>query len=332
MHLGRATPGDRPAEFILSFDCEGRWGLEPFGIGCDHITRARLPDVYARLLEILDRHRVPGTFAFVAAFTLSRDQAEEHRELFEGLTWDGRDWFAPFREALRRNGGDGWLCPEALAMVAAAPAHEIASHSFCHLPLSESQVDRQTFDREMEKVRWTEALHGVASQTFVYPQNIIGHADRLSHWGFVAYRPPRPAEERSGTLARLGRYLDEINLWEPSQSSGKAGMPACLPEGRFINYRYGLRRKIPFGVTASKLRHMLDHAIRRGGVLHLYCHPHEFIRGDRQFELLDHLLGLVSERARNGEVRPCTQRQYYEQRLRDAGGCGALPKAACSRT
>ena len=58
------------ATFILSLDCEGKWGVADL-LGSDHarqLTDDRLRKAYAEIVALLDEHQVPATFAFVGAF------------------------------------------------------------------------------------------------------------------------------------------------------------------------------------------------------------------------------------------------------------------------
>ena len=55
------------ARFILSFDCEGKWGMADDAamasnnpINGDSLTKA-----YTQIFEILERHKIAATFALV---------------------------------------------------------------------------------------------------------------------------------------------------------------------------------------------------------------------------------------------------------------------------
>ena len=129
--MNRTTPGPRPATFILSFDCEGKWGLaDHLSAGLEaQLNNAALNDVYRRLLALLAQYDLPATFAFVAAHTLSPAESQAHPELLPPLTGPAQRWLTSSQQALDRGEVDGWLNPRALALVAAAGQHEIASHS-----------------------------------------------------------------------------------------------------------------------------------------------------------------------------------------------------------
>ena len=58
----------------FSFDCEGKWGMTDISTPWDvNLTRANLFDVYQFILETLKQNDIPATFAFVGAFTETRE-------------------------------------------------------------------------------------------------------------------------------------------------------------------------------------------------------------------------------------------------------------------
>jgi hypothetical protein len=302
------------ASFVLSLDCEGRWGVANFGKDSGHITNERLIDAYARLIGALGKVRIPATFAFVAALVLSRDEARAHPEWFAPMKIRTSDWYTLFQQDLRRGSVEGWLCPELLDIVRRDPRHEIASHGFSHCTLADDDISDSDFDREMRQLRAVEMLKALAARTFVFPCNRVGHLDRLAAASFEAYRPARAAETRFGQHWRIIRLAEEFNLWERPPPDSGGGRPAPLPPGRYINGRAGLRRFVPISVTLRKIAFMLDAAIENGGAVHLYSHPHEFIACHHQFELFEAILELVAVRVRAGTLVAETQLDYLRRR------------------
>ena len=65
----------------------------------------------------------------------------------------GRPWLEKFHSDAEKDNFEGWLIPELLDIVQSDIAHEIASHGFTHLPLSESLIDRNSFLNEMNKMK-----------------------------------------------------------------------------------------------------------------------------------------------------------------------------------
>ena len=59
-----------PATFILSLDCEGKWGVADHLDAQTHrsLADARLRAAYRDILAALDRYDIAATFAFVGLF------------------------------------------------------------------------------------------------------------------------------------------------------------------------------------------------------------------------------------------------------------------------
>ena len=77
-----------------------------------------------------------------------------------------------------------------------------------------------------------------------------------------------------------------------------------------MNWRCGLRRIIPPAITVRRWRSMLLDAERRGGVAHLWLHPHNLITGHRQMELLEDMLDVLNVMVKQERIRVMTQREY----------------------
>ena len=313
----------KPATFIFSLDCEGKWGAADRldETGYRRFTTAALETVYRRLVHLFDRYEVPATFAFVSSFYLTPDEAHAHADWFEPVDYGGNDWFAAFRSDFQAGQHDGWFCPAALDAVLSSGGHEVASHGFSHVPLGESDIDEDAFRREMELIRETEALRGIETDTFIYPRNRIGYLPLLPQYGYRGYRPPSACDSGRGAVGKVLRYANELNPFEPLQRQGEPGVPPLLPPlplppGRMLLVRSGNRRWIPPAVIKRKYEIMLDRAIAGGCVVHVFTHPHNFMTGVRQYEVLEGLLRAVAQRARSGELRIATQRDYCEQLFR----------------
>lgn len=300
------------ATFIFSLDCEGKWGaadlLESSVLGS--YTSAGLEEAYRRLVELLDKYEVPATFAFSSCFYLTADEVNAHPQWFEPSDFNGRDWFKPFKSDLAKQQFDGWLSPKALEIVMKSSAHEIASHGFSHIPLGDTLISERQFRREMECIRAAEALRGIKTETFVFPRNKIGYLSALSEYGFTAYRPPDPGNLNKTAGAKLVRLANDFNLFEKPVDHSDSGEPLALPAGRYLTLRNGFRRWIPTAAIKTKIESVLDRTIRNGQVCHLFSHPHNFITGWRQYDVLEVILQAVAERVRAGELTVQTQQEY----------------------
>ena len=68
-----------PGTFIISLDCEGKWGIADRDnrIESGFITRSALIRAYESLLRVLSVYEASATFAFVMALTLTKNELDD---------------------------------------------------------------------------------------------------------------------------------------------------------------------------------------------------------------------------------------------------------------
>lgn len=285
--------------FILSLDCEGRWGV------ADHLTaenRACLSDAplrraYGDIVAALDKHEIRATFAFVGAFTWSRETADlpALRELARRIP----DYMAPILADIET--GEGWFGEWALDLL--PDVHEIGLHGTIHLPWS--NVDEATAQAELDLLG---TMPRVANaKTYVFPRNQVNHTHLLASAGIRAWRAARQQ-------SRTSSFLSELNPLTAADP-----LTAGIPAGRFINWRKGARRLIPVGLTVRRARHMLRHAARIGGTVHFWSHPENIASAPGTLEVLDAILGEVAEFRKKGLIRTLTQEEFILKQPHDIG-------------
>lgn len=300
------------ASFILSFDCEGKWGmadqLEPYLQA--HLTDQALVSVYDRLVTLLARYDVPATFAYVMAFTLTPDQRALFPQLAPGYGAGEDQWMAYHWADLAKGNNEGWFQPHALDAVKADGRHEIACHGFCHRPLSEALISEKAAQAEIEAAQAVAKLKGVTLRTMIFPRNMIGHLPVLRRSGFVGYRAllPRPG----GRVGQIAKLAQEFNVWAKPQNGAavKPGELVEIPAGYFFNWRFGMRRRVPQAVTVKRWSNLLEHTVRGGGVTHLWLHPHNLITGPDTCRSLEAVLARVARLRDAGKLTIETQEQY----------------------
>jgi peptidoglycan/xylan/chitin deacetylase (PgdA/CDA1 family) len=305
--------------FIFSLDCEGYWGMaDVIADGpAPGWPSAALAEVYARLLALFERFETPATWAFVAAFVHTAEEMRGCAYLTQQeIPYRGRDWATACKRSWAAGDTDGWLCPEALELVRAAGAHEVAAHGFSHLPLDETDTTATAAARELKLLAAFWEARGLSPDTFVFPRNQPGHLEQVGE-RYAAYRPPHRLEVRRGAGARLLRLVDEMSPFVQPAAHGTAGeRPAALPPAQLLNHRAGGRRLVPPAITLLRIRRLLRRAIETGRVVHLYSHPHNFLTGQGQFELLAEVLALVQAHVSSGELQVMTQSDYAARMCR----------------
>lgn len=305
--------------FIVSLDCEGKWGmadsLQPYMHAL--FTDAALARVYDDLVGIFASHDVPATFAYVMAFTLS----EEERRAFPQLTpreGASDSWLAHHWADLSRGNGEGWFQPHSLDVVKADGRHEIACHGFSHRPLGDGMISEEEAEAELQAAEAVAALKGVRLRTLIFPRNMVGQLEVLRRNGYVGYR--EMLRRPPGKLGRVVRLAEEFNIWPPPQKAVRArkGELVRIPAGRFFNWRFGSRRRVPPGVTVKRWTNLIDRAAATGGVAHLWLHPHNLITGPETRATLEQVLRHAARLRDAGRLLMETQAQYCERMLGEA--------------
>jgi peptidoglycan/xylan/chitin deacetylase (PgdA/CDA1 family) len=298
------------ARFVLSFDCEGKWGVADHMTSATHalLTDERLRRAYADILAVLDEFSVAATFAFVGLFSLSRQQMKALRPALEAHSRDVPGYLEPALADLDHGTGQGWLGDWALEAVEQADAgHEIGLHGGTHVPFDWPGMSREVARRDLQLLGTIHAPLLSRVSTFVYPRNHIAHLDVVDAVGMAGYRGARIHLSRAFSLA------SEFNVLSRPQVDADATCPLQVPSGYFINIAAGPRRIVPQAVSRDRARRMLRHAARTNKVVHYWTHPENIAAAPETLTLLRGIVEDVS-------------------RLRDAGRCTVLTQESYCRT
>lgn len=296
--------------FIISFDCEGKWGMADHLTDTHHrlLTDESLAKVYRDLVAMLARHQIPATFAFVMAFLL--DEAERRIFAEELVVLDDGDrWMVDVGRG-QAAGSQGWFQPAALTAVRAAGVHEIACHGFCHRSLGEGELSIEEARREFRLAERVARLKDIRLQTLVFPRNRVGNLQAVRDQGYVGYRLRQPLKGR--VPAKLANLAQELNMFPTAED---AAVPApgglvAIPHGYFFNWRYGNRRLVPPAITVRRWRNLLDRAANEGKVAHLWLHPHNFITGPSTWQPFEAVLAHAQKLFQQGRLELLTQADY----------------------
>ena len=317
-----------PPTFILSLDCEGKWGLADMLRPRHHrqLTNSNLVGAYRLLLDMFARYEIPATFAFVMALTLSNEEKERFPVLDRRQN-PGDPWLEHYWRCLEDGLSQGWHVPETLELVRDAGVHEIASHSFCHRPLGNGSIDPKGAAEELAHADAAAALKGLKLRTLVFPRNEVGNLRTVRSAGYLGFRsrlaPPR------GKAGRFAALLNEFVVKpSPQQPDDLVEDLVAIPSGRFFNWRFGLRRLVPPAVTRARWHNQLEQCSLNGGVVHLWLHPHNLITGPGTARVLADVLEDVARFRDRGLVQVMTQRDYCEQSLGGSRPADRSPASA----
>jgi hypothetical protein len=186
------------------------------------------------------------------------------------------------------------------------PRQEIATHTFSHFYAGEGQ-SREEFGADLQAAVEIAARRGVTLRSIVFPRNQHNpeYDSTLLEFGIRAYRGnPRGYAWRFDTAsqsrARAKRAMRLLESYTPlsgsathswtdvMQPSGLADVRASYP---LRPYTPELRALDP--LRLGRIRSSLRQAAKRGEILHLWWHPHNF--GTYTEENLGFLTAVLTE-------------------------------------
>ena len=300
------------ARFILSFDCEGKWGMadDPAMASKNPIGYNSLVKAYSRIFEILENYEVPATFALVGLFAGGYEEYVESRNLLLESK-PHNSWLQIPEQSFSAGITDGWFYPELVENIRSKGMHEIASHSYSHLPLHNIDVTKNSFTTELNLVQQWSVNNSIEIDTFIFPRNQIQYQDALNDLGYLGYR--QCDLQNAAYANRIKILQDECNIRKKSDAHSTLVEPVAIPPGTFLNWRNGPRRAIPKQLTLKRWSNVLRHAAATGGVAHLWLHPHNLITAKGQDHLFERAISMVATMHKNERILPVTQKQYCEQ-------------------
>lgn len=297
------------ARFILSLDCEGKWGVADQLTNSEqrYLTDARLRYVYAAILRLLDQYELQATFAFVGLFGESSAGFRRLRPAVNHLA-EKSPYLAAALLEIDSGCTEGWHGDWAVGMVGEARLqHEIALHGITHVPWG--KLSRKLAKAELELFGHLGSAVR-QSQTFIFPRNDVAHVDLL---GGVAIEGFRLAPTPRMRVVSLASEFNLLSPPEPDPPPASEG-PLPIPAGYFVNWRHGLRRLVPHAVSRARGAIMLKRAEERGEIVHMWLHPENIATAENTLSVLESLLIQVAKLRDLGRCEVLTQLDYVRSR------------------
>ena len=292
------------ARFILSLDCEGKWGVADQLTANVHqqLTNADLRIGYHQVLKLLDEYDVPATFAFVGLFAESPEGFCKLLPTLKDMALGSPDYLAPALADAERGSRQGWHGAWAIEqLLASKTPHELALHGVTHIPWD--SIDRAQAESEMRLLQEMDVPVRDA-RTFVYPRNRVAHADLLGEFGIAGYRKSPPPK------SRLASLLAEFDIFARPEWEGPTGEPQPIPAGHFVNWQSRARRIVPIELSTLRADRMLREAAAGDGIVHFWLHPENVVTAPRTLVLLRKIIELVARYREAGHCEVMTQIDY----------------------
>lgn len=297
--------------FIQSYDCEGLWGVADLvnAHSRESLSSVRLAEVYDSLLALLDQFHLPATMAWVGMFALPSSAYEGVLPLLKQLHARCPGYLDSFFSDLESGRANHWNGAACLARVQErARLLEIGFHGFSHIPWDWPGFDSSAAKLEVAGMAQVAAGCGLPFNTFVFPRNAVNHIDVLQTSRVIGYRAAR--QPRS----RFRRLLGEFSPWPTadahSRPSDRSGDLVPIPAGDFFSTQFGLRRIIPSKITVARWRSIIDSAIKRSGVAHLWLHPENLALASEGVSVLGEVLSYVARARDAGNLEVLTMSDY----------------------
>ena len=290
---------------VISLDLELFWGVRD--VTTVDAYRANLVGAHDAARQLLDRfgnHEIHATWACVGLlFAHDRDEGLAHAPRLRP-SYD-RSRLSPYGELEFADLDSDRRCyfaPDLIAEISSRPNQEVATHTFSHFYCTEKGQTAAQFDADLEAAIAIASKLGVRPTSLVFPRNQYNHAylPVLQRRGINAFRGHfrswmfERGSTRAGVAAR--RALRLADNYAPVHRDCTATLrrsgaaPLNIPGSRYLRpYTPALRH-----LDSLRMRRMkgeMSRAAERGGMYHLWWHPHDFgTHLDRNIELLDNLL------------------------------------------
>jgi len=274
----------KPGTMVVSLDLELAWGrfdLLPL-VTLEHESRQERKHI-PPLLALFDRYDIPATWAVVGHLMLERcvrnQQGVAHPDLLPHAyySWFPLDWYC-LDPCTTVDSAPAWYAPDIVEWIRRTRVrHEIGSHSFGHIYYGDPECTPSVALADLNAALEIAARQGILLKSFVFPRNQVGHLDILKRFGLRSYRGAEPPLIRTENrvLQRAVHFLDQLLALRPRAVRAEEALPGLwnLPGNHFFIARDGMRRMIPMASRVLKGKRGITHAVKTGGLYHLWFHP-----------------------------------------------------------
>ena len=308
-----------PGALVVSLDFELAWGVHD-SLGSDGAYRANLVgarEAVPRLLELFDAYGIAATWATVGfLFAESRDELDAYRPSVLPTYADRRR--DPYAVRVGEGERDDPLhfAPSLLREIASVPRQEIGSHTFSHYYCLEPGQTEAQFDADLRAAVAIADARGFTLRSLVLPRHQVrpDYLPAIARAGFRVHRTNEPnllSRPRAARHERLWvRGARLVDAFLPLTGANAVPWSATAPdahglvdvrESRFLRPASArLAALEPWRV--ARIARAMRWAARRGQLLHLWWHPHNFgVRLEENLATLRALLDVFAElRERRG--------------------------------
>jgi peptidoglycan/xylan/chitin deacetylase (PgdA/CDA1 family) len=309
----------RPGALVISLDFELFWGMRDHTAVEPAVTKSLVASrsMVLTLAELFARREVRATWATVGL--LFATTAAEVAALSPAVRPAYReDRLDPYLEPIGPTEDEDplHLAGSLVDRLASSRGQELASHTFSHFYCLEPGPGADAFEADLQAAQAAATRRGLRLRSLVLPRNQWDPtlAPSLVRAGFECYRGPQPGwahRSRRGRDSGLAvRAVRLASTWagpavptfawcELLEPSGLCNIPASA----FVR-PWAPSTKALQSLQDGRIIKALRDAASRGGIVHLWWHPHNFV--EHPAENLERLHRLIDEldrlRATDGMV------------------------------
>jgi len=323
------------AAMVLSFDFELAWGNRRLGKTVDAARFARVHEVVLSLLQTFSEYELPATWATVGHLMLRKEDCrgevfplDVSPPSFRGYPSGWYDGI-PAPDAAEAH---AFYAPRSVRAILDSPVeHEIACHTFTHVPIGDAGCSEATAAGELELCRRSAERWGLELGSFVFPRNIVGRLGLLASAGFRCYRAANSEWYWFGHAHEIYRrrplrypvwclrFLDEwLAVAPPLPPVRRRNELWEIPHSMFFPGRSGVSKWVPLERQVQRAVRGLERAAQRQRVFSLWTHPQNFLTDSRAaLAAFGRICAAAARLREQGHLEVLTMRQVADRM--DAG-------------
>lgn len=251
-------PNNEKGGLIITADFEMSWAWRYTKTGADYLSKGKIErENFPGLIEILDTHNIPVTFATVGHLFLEKCNKGDHDWMHRLPHFDDHwkftegDWYDhdPYTNVSKN---PEWYAPDLIRLILDSDVeHEIGSHTFSHIDLSYKNCPARVAEDEISACIDAAKNFGIALESLVFPGGTWGNIEILKKYGIKIYR-------KKGDFGLAYPYRDEY------------GLLVTLSSGML---EYNLDYGWPEHYVINRLKTIVQKAVKTNTIAHLWFHP-----------------------------------------------------------
>jgi len=290
----------REGVLIISLDFELHWGVFRT-VSADSPYMKNIhntPLVIQKILQVFRERKISATWAVVGLlFAESRAMIEKFSPATKPVYKNVEHNPYLLHTGTSEIDDPVHFASSLIKRIQLVPEQEIATHTFSHFLNREDGATIKAFQSDLESAIKIAKEYGIRIRSIVFPKNrlIKEFIDVLPQMGINVFRgaekgwmynticsiyDKKPIKIRA-LLGKIGRWVDTYlpitgsNTWGMDELWTEPGQAVNIPASRFLR-PYNPTLKYLEWAKCRRIRSQIEYAARRGRMVHLRWHPHNF--------------------------------------------------------